>query len=481
MTFKHGITISESDTSVTSPVTSTAGLPVVFGTAPINLSTRATPPVNEPVICYSFGEAVSAFGYSDNWDSFTLCEMMDSHFRQYALAPVVLVNVLDPATHKQAVAASPKNLVDRSITLNVEGVLLDTVIVKSQDGATTYVKNTDYTLGFDDAGHVVISAKSTIPANVTQLSVAYTKLDPAAVDGTEVIGGVDASGKATGLELINQVFPKFGLVPGLVLAPGFSQDPTVAAVMTAKAGNINGVFKALPLTDLPADTVSFYADAPAWKTNHAYTSKRQVPLWPKVQLGDNIYHLSTQLAGAMGTTDLANGGVPFASPSNKPLKASGLVLDNGAEVNLGLDQANYLNSQGIATALSFNGSLRSWGNHTGAYPATTDPKDSFIAIRRMFDWVANSVILTYWQKVDDPMNKRLTETVVDSINIWLNGLTASGALLGGRLEFRAEDNPSTSLMAGSIKFRLFLTPPGPAQNIEFVLEYDVKYLSALAD
>lgn len=480
MAFKHGVSILESATSVTAPVTSLAGLPVVFGTAPVNLSVLASAPVNIPVLCYSLTEAINAFGYSDDWGKFTLCEMMDSHFRQYALSPVVFVNVLDPAVHKTAVPAAAKSLVDRVVTLADEGIMLPSIVVKSQDGNTTYVKGTDYVAGFDDDGRVLITAKSTIPTNITQLSVAYTKLNPATVNTADVIGGVDANGKTTGLELLNDVFPRFGLVPGLVLAPGFSDDPVVASVMTAKSGSINGLFKALALTDLPTDDVDWYLDAPEWKADNAYSSSRQVPLWPMVKLGDKIYHQSTQLAGVIGAADATNGGIPFASPSNKALKAGSAVLADGSEVMLGIEQANFLNSQGIATALSFNGSLRSWGNYTGAYPAITDPKDSFIAVRRMFDWIGNTVILSFWQHVDAPTNKRLIETVVDSINIWLNGLIPVGALLGGRLEFRAEDNPATSLLAGMVRFRLFITPPIPAQSLEFVLEYDTSYLAVLS-
>lgn len=480
MAFKHGVSILESATSVTAPVTSLAGLPVVFGTAPIHLSTHASAPINKPVLCNSFAEAAQAFGYSDNWAKFTLCEFMDSYFRQYAMSPVVLINVLDPAIHKKDMPAVTKSLVDRVAALDDEGIMLESIVVKSQDGATTFNKDTDYIAGFTKSGHVLITVKPSIPADITQLSVSYSKLDPDAVDAADIIGGIDASGKASGLELLNDVFPRFGLVPGLVLAPGFSTSPAVAAVMSSKAGNINGIFKALALTDLSTREAGWYVDVPAWKTDNAYTSSRQVPLWPKVKLGDNIYHYSTHLAGVIGSADAANGGIPYASPSNKTLKAAGLVLEDGREVVLGLEQANYLNSQGVTTALSFNGSMRSWGNYTGAYPAMTDPKDSFIAVRRMFDWIGNTIILSFWQHVDTPTNKRLIETVVDSLNIWINGLVSAGALLGGRLEFRAEDNPSTSLLAGSVSFRLFLTPPIPAQSLEFVLEYDTSYLAAMS-
>lgn len=484
MAINHGVTIIEQATGTLAPVEATAGLPVVFGTAPVSMSQLATPPVNVPVLCYSFEEAVKAFGYSDDWASYSLSEAMDAHFRQFALAPIVLVNVLDPALagHKTAVAAANLTLTNKTITVQADGVIPSTVVVKSSDVATTYVKDTDYTLAFDDTGKLVIAVKTggTIPGAATQLNVAYSKLNPAGVTSSTIIGGVDAQGKAIGLELLNAVFPRFGLVPGLVLAPGYSSDPTVAAVMTAKAGNINGNFKALALTDMPTATVKQYADAPAWKASNNYTSSRQATLWPLLKIGSRAYRFSTLLAGAIGATDAANGGIPYVSPSNKSLKATGAVLADGTEVYLGLDQANYLNSQGITTALTFGaGGLKAWGNYTGAYPSSTDPKEAFLPIRRMFDWIGNTLILTFWQKVDDSINRRLIEAVTDSVNIWLNGLTSAGALLGGRVEFRASDNPDTSILGGSIVFRVFITPPGPAQEIEFVLSYATEYLAAL--
>jgi phage tail sheath protein FI len=155
-----------------------------------------------------------------------------------------------------------------------------------------------------------------------------------------------------------------------------------------------------------------------------------------LSLGEKRFHYSSQLAGLIARTDSEKGGIPYVSPSNKALQADGTVLADGSDQYLGIDQASYLNSLGIVTAVNLGASgWRSWGNSTRAFPSNTDPKDSFIPIRRMFNWIGNSIILTYMQKVDDPLNKRLIAAVTDSVNIWLNGLTASGALLGGRVEF----------------------------------------------
>jgi len=480
---KHGVFTEEIPLSVLSPASPEATIPVVFGTAPINRSAYAVPPVNKPILCNSFAEAVAAFGYSSDFDKYTLSEFVDSHFQLYGQSPAVLVNVLDPVEHKTSVAPASVAVAGGMATIDAEGILLATVVVKSQDDAKTYVLNTDYTLAFKTSGRVVLAVKSggTIPANTATLKVSYDKLNPAAVEASDIIGGVDAtSGDLTGLELIQQVFPRYRLVTGLIVAPKYSQDPTVAAVMTAKATNINGHFKAIALTDIPTDTVTKAADVPGWKTDHAFTSELQVNLWPKVKLGGKVYHMSTHAAGVICATDAMNGFVPSKSASNKPLKIDGAVLQDGKEILLGTDMAQYLNAQGIVTALNFIGGWKLWGNRSGAFPDNSAPTEAFTALRRMFNWISNTIVLTYWKYVDDPANKRLVEAVTDSLNIWLNGLQASEYILGGRVEFLKEENPAADLMNGKLTFHVFITPPSPAQELAFKIEYDPQYLAAIA-
>ncbi|KUO72712.1 MAG: phage tail protein [Desulfosporosinus sp. BRH_c37] len=483
MTYKHGVFISEVPTSVIPPAKVAAGLPVVFGTAPINLATSLDY-VNKPLLAYSYAEAVAGLGYSDDWESYTLCEFIKSHFALFNVAPVVFINVLDPATHKAAVAAADINIVEGVVTITQDGVLLSTLVVKLTLEGAPLVKGTDYTAAFDDAGQVIVTPidGGGIVEGTTKLNVAYSHLDPSLVDSDDIIGGIDATtGAYTGLELVNKVFPLFRLVPGQILAPGWSHDPTVAAVMKAKSSSINTLFKAISIVDVDDTSTGadLYSEVAAWKNTNNYTDPLQIVCWPRVALGSEVYHLSTQMAGIICKTDAANDDLPYVSPSNKSLQANAAVIDGGAEVSLGPDQAAYLNGEGIVTALNFVGGWKLWGNRTGAYPGNTDIKDSFIPVRRMFNWVGNTIILTFWQKVDDPTNNRLIDTVVDSLNIWLNGLTARGALLGGRVEFLQEENPVTNLLNGIVKFHVHLTPPVPAEDMEFVLEFDVNYFSAL--
>ncbi|MEG0767837.1 MAG: phage tail protein, partial [Clostridia bacterium] len=120
----------------------------------------------------------------------------------------------------------------------------------------------------------------------------------------------------------------------------------------------------------------------------------------------------------------------------------------------------------------------SWGNYTACYPGNTDVKDTFICVSRMFDWVANTLIRTFWSKLDKPMNRRFIDSILDTCNIWLNGLVGSGYLLGAHVVMLDVENPMSNLMAGIIRLHIYMTPPSPAQEIDFTLEYDASYATS---
>lgn len=479
MAYFHGIRYSEQPTGVLSPVQATAGLTIAVGTAPINQTDLSN--VNKPILAYSLKEAQEVLGVSSNFDKFTLSEVISTHFKLYGVAPVVFINVLDPLKHKKSVS-EPESIatVRRVGFIDREGVLLDSIQVTADGVTGNLVKNQDYIASFDDAGKVTIATLSSgqVSSDSATLSVTYDYLDPDEVTANDVIGGYDAeTGKSTGLELINSVFPQFRLVPGILIAPKYSKDTTVAAVLRAKIKNINGVFNAISIADIDNSVAKVYTAATSYKDEHSLISPEQIVTYADLKLGTQTYSFSSHAAALMAQVDSENGDLPFVSPSNKSLQADCLVI-NGEEAQLDLAQANYLNSNGIVTALNFIGGLKLWGNRTSAYPSSTDVKDMFIPVKRMFLWIGNSIILSFWQNVDDPANRRLIDSFVDSINVWLNGLTGD-ALLGGKISFKPEDNPTSNLLDGKIVFTVQLGVPTPAEDIEFKLEYDTSYFATL--
>ncbi len=486
-TLSHGVNASEVPTSITSPNEAASGIPFIVGTAPINTADTAN--VNKVGLYYTYDEAVKACGYvppvMDNASKlekyeYTICEFLKSHFSLFAVAPVLIVNVLDPAKHKKTATTT-------SVTLDTKSgmaTIAETGILSAGFVLDSYEKDTDYILTYDDDGKMVVTSLKNDNgefkcATGKSLTITAEKIDPSAVTADDIVGGVDVDGNYSGFELVEQCFPKFLTIPDTLLAPGYSQIPTVAAVMNAKAQAINDLFEANTLNDIPTADGLTYTEAPAWKNNNNYSSRTQLVCYGNPALDGVFYHQSTQLAGLIAQTDSNNGNMPYVSPSNKNYQMNACVLENGKEVRLTPAQAAYLNENGIITPLNFIGGWKCWGGQTACYPANTDVKDADIAVRRMMNWMKKTLILTYWQKVDNPLNRRQIDTVIDSVNIWLNGLQARGILLGGRCEFLESENPTTDLLDGISRFHFYGTPAPTNKRIDFICEFDVNYLKNL--
>lgn len=470
---EHGIFVRQQATNVSTPVVADSGVPYVVGLSPVQAA-ESPAAVGKPVLCTSWDEAVEKLGYSDNWKAYTLCEVMYSHFKLFGCQPIIFYNLLDPADHDMCtdVAAADLAVVDHQVMLPIEAINDDKLIIKAAGGTdnAAYVKGTDYETYYDGEALVVELLEDGQAYADVQVNVAYRQVKPDGVTMTDVSMAFDS---------VDLCMPKLGVSPDLLLAPSFSGNSVVAAVMSTKASNINTMMTAKALIDIDCtgDGATSYTDAVEQRRESNIFEAGEVGYWPMLGLGDYVFHMSTQMAGLMAQVDTGNGGIPYESPSNKGLQCDRLVLADGSEVDLTFAQANLLNANGICTAMNFFNGWVAWGNYTACYPGNTDVKDYFVPISRMFSWVGNTLIRTFWVKLDNPMNTVLRDAILNSANIWLNGLTGMGYLLGGRVAMLTAENPVTDLMAGIIRLHVYLTPPSPAQEIDFVLEYDANYVT----
>lgn len=477
MPYLHGIRIQENPTSVPTPVANEAGVPVVFGTAPINLAADPANATNKLFLCNTFAEAVEALGYSDDYDSYTLCQAMDAFFKAFGVGPVVFCNVLDPTktAHKEAITSTSLTVSNGQAKINEVGVIASTLVLKN--GNTDLVKDTDYTLEFDDEGKVIITV---IASGVTTITASGSKLKPSGVTASDVVGAINSNtGVYTGIQLVDKVYPQFSLTPSLLLAPGWSHNPTVGLALAEKCTDISGLFKAECVVDIDSSQsgATKYSDVASVKANSGYAHEHMICLWPMVKYAGKKMAFSAIYAAMACYTDANNDSVPSVSPSNRAIRIGAAVLDDGTEVLLDQPQANELNGAGIVTALNLNG-WKAWGNNTAAYPDTTDPKDRWIACRRFFSWWGNSFITTYMSKVDNPANYRLIESIVDSENVRANSLVSTGKCAGLRMVYSKDDNPIGNVIDGKIVFRQYLAPYTPAEDILNILEFDPSMIEA---
>lgn len=341
----HGVNASKTSNGTITPVSVDTGVHFVVGTAPVQMVNGK---VNEVIMASSYPEAVQALGYSDDWKKYSICEEIYTAFTLFNSAQVFFVNVLDPKKHKKTVAEEQMDVVDNQIELPLETIASSVEITGKTAGE-------DYEAFYSDTKCIVEFLKEA----TGKVTVKYDAVDASQVTKDDIIGGYSVSThKTTGLELINSVFPRFTKVPDLILCPSWSHDPEVAAVMSAKAENINGLFEAEAILDVDTTEsgATYYTEVPEWKKKKNFTKRTEILCFPKVALGDRIFNLSTQLAASMSAVDNAEeygGGTPCESASNKGIQADRMVTADGSEVVMDIQQANYLNENGVVTALNF--------------------------------------------------------------------------------------------------------------------------------
>ncbi len=452
-----------------------------MGVSPVNLAEDPYNATNVVKLAYSLAEASTAVGYSKNLKDYNLNQSISASFTKFAVAPIALINVLDPKKHKDTIAKKSYPVEALQVMVDIEGILRDTLIVES--GESALQPEVDYIVNFNNDGYVIITLlEDGAGKDATELNISGDKIDPSKVTRDDIIGGYNVStGKESGLELVRQVYPLFGLTPGLITSPGYSKDPVVASVMAAKCLKINGVFTCECIVDLDSteDGATKYTDIKTVKEHSGLISEHMEPVWPKVRIGDEVYYYSAVYAALIAYMDAGNDDVPNLYASNKALPITGLCLDDedDSEIVIDQEQANVINSFGVVTALNFNG-FRSWGNNSAAYPMTTDPKDRWFCCRRFFSWWGNSFILSYFQRVDDPANSRLIQSICDAENIRGNSYVAQGKCAGARITYSEDENPITDILNGKIQFHQYLAQYTPAENILNILEFDPTMLEA---
>ncbi len=468
--YKHGIEVVEKATTYEQPQATQYGVQVLIGTAPVHLAEEGN--VNKPVKVSSWNEAVKLLGYSDDWEKYTLCQSMVASFEMFPVHPVVFINVLDPTKHKKDNEEKSFQADNHQINLGLD-ILKGSVVVKEQSEGEAANLDEDYILTYNDAGELIVTLLSTGSLySAATVYVTSSSLDPSKVTEADLIGSRNAETEAeTGLEVIRQVYPRLGLVPALLAAPGWSHKPNIGAALMEKCTGINGIFRCECVLDLDTATKK-YTECGVAKTKAGYTDPHAIVLWPMVQYSGKRMYYSAVYAAMASCYTADNDDVPYIYPSNKLLGVEGAVLADGTEVILDQPQAAELNGEGIVTLLNDSG-WRSWGNNTGAYPENTDPKDRWIGCRRMFSFAANYFILNYREDLDDSNSRNKVDDIVERFNIWGNSLTSQGKCAGLRMRNISEEVSDEDLLNGHIKTAIYLAPWTPLEYIEATEEFDM--------
>lgn len=477
MAYKHGTYQSEATSDINLPVELSYGHFIV-GLAPMNKVKKEKRTVNEVKRIATYREALEYFGNTYDLD-FSISQAIKVFFELYAVAPLYIVNILDISKHKKTgTALTGLSVAKGSALIENHKIIPETVVVKNNADSQVIA---DAVTVWTEKG-LEIFAK---PSTGDKIDVEFEEVDISAVTKADAIGGYDTNTmKRTGLELINEVFLNYSELPAFIDIPDFSNESDVAAVMATKAKNINGkMFEAVALINAPVDKK--YDEIPKWKEDKNILDEDQFILYGKIKLAGNIYHHSLHYAALSLLVDSQNDGIPSQSPSNFKYKMDGIAWKNSQgdyeEIRLDKEeQANFLNKNGVITAINFKG-WRCWGSETAKNPLATDPKDKFSYVRRMFKYTGNELVISYFESVDKKFTRKLAETITKSMNIRLNSLVARGDFLKATAEFLAEENGLLEVMNGDITWIVKLGIVPGLKSMTFKKKYDVEALTEYAN
>ena len=471
MAYLHGVYGEIMDSQV-SGATQADSVYAYIGTAPVNLIRGYADLnlVNMPVKIANMSDAQSKVGYSGDWASFTLCEAFAQHFDNTIgnVGPIYVVNVLDPDVHKDA-EKTTKTLTFKNNRTEFESsdIILDTFAIADK------VEGVDYSLSYNFAsGNVIVRLLKDIESE--SLECTYNTVDPSAVDTDDIIGQETADGQYMGLHAMSLLYQYHNAVLNVLAAPGWSHNPEVYQAMVSTVQKLNGhwdgfVNADIPLMDSQSQEIDTIDKALQWAEKNGYNSEYSKVYWPQVIDGSGrIFHLSTVGSTTMLRVDLENNSVPFESPSNKAIMATGLYFGEESK-NRGFDQqkANTLNEKGITTACFWGGQWVLWGPHTAAYTynGNMDARGIFDSNIRMLEYITNSFQLDHGTEIDAPMTPQDKDTILNFEKQKLDTLLGIGALIGTpTVEFLETENPTSNMMNGDFVWDITATPTPPFKS-----------------
>lgn len=483
MAFKHGVLGEHSAYVGKQTMNANGTIPVYIGTAPIhqiNAENAANydynDAINKPIVLTSYPDAIEKIGVSSDFKAFTLMEAVYAHFRngKNPIAPIVVVNMADPA--KQTAEETEATITLSGIAGKKVGYLDDSAAIIETVAIDELTKDTDYTLAYFDGKIKITITKSGYTGGTVTAS--YKKIDTsdAVITTAEYQKALDA------LDICEIAT---GYIPTVAASPYYSSIKEYHDLLIAKATNrLDGKWYVDVVTDIKADsTTDTLAKAITKKATDGYNSVIEKVCYPKVKYNGAIYHLSTMCVVDMQQTDTNADGVPYISPSNKRIYADAAVLEDGKQIYINETAANTANANGLTTVNVVRSELRLWGGCNGNYnhsnEANIDPEYLQDVGVRMKHYILNKFQYDYINNIDAPLSRRDIDSVIASVQQWLNSLINEGKLLYAKVSFIADNNSVKDMLSGDFVFDTSYTHTPNAKSLTFRTHYTTEGISSL--
>lgn len=209
-----------------------------------------------------------------------------------------------------------------------------------------------------------------------------------------------------------------------------------------------------------------------WRVDKAgYDSKFATLYWPWIKVfdpgsGENVFvPPSGAIAGIWGRNDDTRG--VHKAPANEVVRGA-----ISLETQITKNEHDLLNPEGINCIRAFPGrGIRVWGART----LSSDPEWRYLNVRRLFNYLEESILTGTQWVVFEPNDHTLWAKIRRTISAFLVNEWRKGALFGQNpteafyVKCDDETNPSESIDAGMVLCEIGVAPVKPAEFVVFRL------------
>jgi phage tail sheath protein FI len=334
---------------------------------------------------------------------------------------------------------------------------------RGKQNVATVVKAQSKLISLEEVGAL------TAPATASNVALAGGAASmPTRVSPDDYVGSsADRTGFA-GLEAIDEV--TMLAVPDLmsVYEQGTIDLEGVQAVQLAMIAHCELMGDRVAILDAPPGLNA--QQIKEWRVDKAgYDSKYAALYWPWVKVFDPLSGKprfvppAGHMAGIWARSDDERG--VHKAPANEVVRGA-IAL----EIQITKSEHDQLNPSGINVIRSFPGrGIRVWGART----LSSDPAWRYLNVRRLFNYVEESILEgTHWV-VFEPNDLDLWQRVKRTCNSFLLGVWRSGALFGASpgeafyVKCDGETNPPDVVDRGQLVVEIGIAPVKPAEFVIF--------------
>jgi phage tail sheath protein FI len=336
---------------------------------------------------------------------------------------------------------------------------------KGKDSVVTKVQAESKLIIIEEVGPASLER---VPAKGTQALTGSEVAKPVALTPDDYVGDAADRTGFSGLEAVDAV--TMLAVPDLmsVYQAGQIDLEGVQAVQTAMLAHCELMGDRVAILDTPpglnAQQIS------EWRTDKVgYDSKYGTLYWPWVRVFDPVAGQvrfvppSGHVAGVWARSDEERG--VHKAPANEILRGA-----LGLELNITKGEHDQLNPDGINCIRAFPGrGIRIWGART----LSSDPAWRYLNVRRLFNYIEESILEGTQWVVFEPNDLDLWMRVKRTISAFLTRTWRDGALFGATPEAAffvkcdEETNPPDVVDAGQLIVEVGVAPVKPAEFVIF--------------